>query len=508
MRTELVEKKPVEATVKVTVPASEVDAGFESVLSDLARTVRIPGFRPGKAPRGVLEKRIGSDSLAGEVQEMLTNRHYQAALKEHDLLPTSVHFHAQPPVRGSDYEFDVHAELYPEVELADLDKLTIEAKPQELDDEAFDRAIDQLRRENATLVPVDRPAQADDWLLIETLPSQDASSEDAGGDEAAGEEAGEEAATSEVPAADESATDAAGDAGSDPAAEEVSGSSFPVDLETAGEELRTQLTGANIGDVVEVKLSDEVEKTDVGEPTIRTLRIKVNDIKAKERPAADDEFATQLGMDSWQAVEQRVRDSLAADLARSGFEERRDELIDKLISGAEFELPPGLVRRRQQTLLENLVEDLRNQGQTLESYVARLDARGQREEFEAELLSSAERGVRRDLVLERLVELRETKVSDDELQDAVKQLAAQRRRDIGSFMKEMGDEWLDNYRFMLARDKAVRELLAELTGEPVYGAQSQEERALAAREAAAVADAMAEEDEHDHDEHDHAHDHG
>src|SRR5690606_32631652 len=249
---------------------------------------------------------------------------------------------------------------------------------------------------------------------------------------------------------------------------------------------------------------------EAGEPTVRKLRIKVNDIKAKEKPAADDEFATQLGMDSWQDVEQRVRDSLTADLARTGFEERRNELVDKLIAAAEFELPAGLVRRRQQNLLENLVSDLKGQGQTLESYVARLDARNQREEFEAELLRSAERGVRRDLVLERLVEVRETKVSDEELQDAVKYLAAQRRRDVGTFMQEMGEQWLDNYRFMLARDKAVRELIAELTGESLESFDSSENRALAAREAANVADVLAADDDDDHDhahDHDHSHDH-
>jgi len=260
--------------------------------------------------------------------------------------------------------------------------------------------------------------------------------------------------------------------------------------------------GAAIGDVVDVELTDEVEKDDEGQPTVRTLRIKVNDIKAKEKPEPGEEFATQLGMDSWADVEQRVRESLAADFARSGLEARRDELINKLIAGSQFELPPGLVRRRQQSLLEGLLADLKEQGQTLESYVARLDARGQREEFEAELLKSAERGVRRDLVLERLVEVRETEVSDAELQEAVKHLAAQRRRDIGTFVQEMGPEWLDNYRFMLARDKAVRELIAEITGEPLED-DSEQDKARAASEAAAVADALAEGEAHDHDGHHH-----
>src|SRR5690606_35187080 len=97
--------------------------------------------------------------------------------------------------------------------------------------------------------------------------------------------------------------------------------------------------------------------------------------------------------------------------------------------------------------------------------------------------------------------------TDEELQDAVKYLAAQRRRDVGTFMQEMGEQWLDNYRFMLARDKAVRELIAEITGETLESLESQESRAMAASAAADVADALAEDEEHDHDHDHHGHDH-
>src|SRR5690606_8940047 len=349
--------------------------------------------------------------------------------REHEFAPINAHFHAAPPERGQEYSFEIHAELYPTVELADLTTINIESTPVQFEDSMLEDAVKQLQRENAVLVPVDRPVEADDWLLIETVPADPGSESEAGSDETP--------------------------------------NTFPVDLETAGEELRSQLVGATIGQTVDVVLNDEVVPDEAGEPTKRTLHIKVHDVKAKERPEPGEEFAKQLGLESWQEVEERVKESIAADLARTGYQERRTELIDKLAAGSTLDLPPSLVRRRQQSLLEDLASDLQRQGQTFESYLARLDARNEREQFEAELLQSAERGVRRDLVLERLVEVRGTTISPDELQDAVKLIASQRRQDVGRFLQDMGDKWLENYRFLLSRDKAVRELIAELTGEPL-----------------------------------------
>lgn len=466
MRTEIVSQGPVEVTLKVMLPAAEVDKAFEGVITSLARTARVPGFRPGRIPRGVLEKRLGEDALKEEAKEKLLDDNYAAAMSEHEFAPINAHFHAAPPERGQEYSFEIHAELYPTVELTDLSTIAIESQPKQLDDDMLADAVKQLQRENAVLVPVDRPVEAEDWLLIETVPE--------GADGEAASAAGENPNT------------------------------FPVDLETAGEELRSQLVGATIGQVVDVVLADEVVPDEAGEPTKRTLHLKVHDVKAKERPEPGEEFAKQLGLESWHEVEEKVKESITADLARAGYQERRTELIDKLVAGSTLDLPPSLVRRRQQSLLEDLVSDLQRQGQTFESYLARLDARNEREQFEAELLESAERGVRRDLVLERLVEVRGTTVSEDELQDAVKLIASQRRQDVGRFLQDMGDRWLENYRFLLSRDKAVRELVAELTGETLAG--TSEAVVEEAEDAAYGADAatFADDDEHDHD-HDHHH---
>lgn len=431
MEAQIVEKKAVSATLKITLEAEAVDRAFESVLTQLARQMRVPGFRPGKVPRGVLERRVGSEALAEEVREALVDDAYPKAVKQLELTPVDAHFHAEAPVRGEPFEFEVHAELFPDVELGDLSDLTIETKIQEVDDETLQEAIEQLRRENAIQVPVDRPIEPTDWLMIDNITHQDENEE--------------------------------------PEEGEATSTAFPVDLERAGDELRDQMLGHNIGDVVEAKFTDTTETDDEGNPVVRTLRLRIDDVKAKELPEPGDEFALQLGMDSWDEVLERLRASLTQQLHDEGYRAQRTELIDKLIAAADLELPPTLVNRRMRLLLEDVVEDLRNQGVTLEQYLKRLEESEKREEFEQELKGSAEKSVRRDLVLERVMELRNTELSDDELQEALKQLARQRGEDVGRMQLELGDDWLHNYRFMLTRDKAIRELHAEITGEPAPG---------------------------------------
>ncbi len=460
MEAQLVEKKAVTATVNIKVAAADVDTAFQQVLTRLSRQVRVPGFRPGKVPMGVLERRVGAEALAQEVREALVDDAYPKAMRELDLVPVDAHFHAENPERGKEFEIVVHAELFPEVELPDLSTIAIEARTKVIGDAEVNEALEQIRRENATLVPVDRPVEATDWVLLESLPKE-------------GEEEGES-----------------------------SGSTFPVDLERAGDELKGQLTGKSIGDEVDIQLTDTAVNDDEGNPVIRTVPMKVADVKAKELPEAGEEFATQLGLDSWDEVLERVRESLEDQARREGYQAQQSELTDKLIEGSTLELPPSLVNRRKRSLLQDLAHDLKHQGMTFEAYLQRLEERGSTKEFEAELDEAAQKGVKRDLVLERLMEVRGTELSNGEFQAAAKHLAQQRGQDVGRMLKELGEEWEHNYRFLLRRDKTVRELIAELTGEKAAGPSVED------IEGAADAAFGVEEEDHDHDhDHDHGHDH-
>ncbi len=440
MQTKLIDKQAVSAKFEVTVPAQEVDKTFGAVLNTVARQVKVPGFRPGKAPKAVLVQRVGQDALNQEVRDALVETNYPKAVRELDLSPVHAHFRAEEPSEGSDYTFAVEVDLYPEFTLPDLKEIIIDTAAPPLTDAQVEEAVKELQRENATLVPVDRAVEPGDYVLVETLRD------------------GEE-----------------------------SGSVLPIDLERVDAAFARQLLGKTIGDTVELTLAsgeDEDDEDAYDEDTDGTeteaaekdpaaelpkLTVVVKDVKEKEKPAADDELAKTLGFETWAEVEAKIRENLQQQLDGEAFQAQREEFIDKLVQETSLGLPKSLVNRRKATLLNNLAQELQQNGVGVDAYLTNLDTTGKREEFDAELQASAEAGVKRDMVLERLLDERGTTLGPKEFDDAVRFMAAREKQDVSRFRREVGDEWLENYRFMLTRDKAVRETVRELLGQDETG---------------------------------------
>lgn len=446
MQTELIKKENVSASFRVTVPQDVVDKTYEQVFRSLSRQIKVPGFRPGKAPRGVILKRIGEDALNQEVREALVDQHYSKAVQELELQPVHANIaKADEPNQGSDYSFEVDVDLFPEFELADLDEIIIDAAAQPLTEEMVQESIEQLRGEHATHIPVDRAVEAGDYLMIETI--------------------------------------------QDDAAEDTPGNAMPIDLDRTGEHLAAQLLGKSIGDVVELDLSGgETEGSDEGSSdpddadavngeaveaadadaeeandiALPKFKVKITDVKEKEKPETDDEFAKTLGLETWAQVEETIRNNIQSELDNEAFENQREEFIDKLVEETTVDLPAYLVNRRKVNLIENLAEDLKKQnGLTLDAYLESLDADGKREEFDAELTESAEKGVKRDIVLERLLEKRGTRMTNQDFESAIAYMAHRENTPVTKFKKERGESWLENYRFLLTRDKAIREIVRE-----------------------------------------------
>lgn len=442
MEARITERHATAATLEVTVPADVVDATFERVLGALARQLRVPGFRPGKAPRGVLIQKVGAEALAEEVREALVDEHYPKAVRELALTPVHAHTHADPPVAGAAFTFVVHADLYPEFGLPDVDAISIDTTGEPIGDEDVAATVARLREDHATLVPVERPIEAGDVVFAESQ----------------------------------------GEGG---------GQLMPIDLERTEEHLVTQLLGRSVGDELVLDLGEDpaaraaepVAAADgeapTGEPGSeapgdeadasaaaprRSLAVKIADVKAKERPDTDDAFAATLGFGNWAEVEAEIRRGLGVERERETFRAQRDELVEKLMGATDVPLPGSLVRRRQGHLLEDLAGDLKRRGLTMEKYLERLEQRGERESFERELREAAERGVKRDLVLERLVEERGSAVDDVELDAAIRHAALRERKDPERFKRDQGTEWVENFRFLLTRDKTLDRIVSEKVG--------------------------------------------
>ncbi len=460
MQTQVLEQEAGRTKLQIDIPASDVSKAYQRVLGSIARQIRVPGFRPGKAPRGVIETRVGKDAIAQEVRDALVQTYLPRAVSELSLTPVSQHLHAHEPVDGQDYSFEAVLELYPDFTLPDFEQIVFDTEQPPVTDDLMEAEIAAMRRQYATLIPVERAAAEGDYLTVETVPTVE----------------GEE------------------------------GSSIPVDLENVTPELAAQFVGRTIGEEIELTLSeadeeaaaegvldeiaeeygDEVAEAladtmgeaeaaeteaasdaDTADTTAETepstLRVVLRDVREKELPDADDEFAKTLGMDTWAEVEAQVRRGLETRLAQEALAAQQEEFTEKLLLETTVAVPPSLKARRKSSLLQNLSRDLEGRNLTLQGYLESLDAEeGKRAAFEAELDETAEAAVKRDLVLERVLEARGTTLPDAEFEAAIAYTARRQNTTPQNLKRDLGENGLTNYRFLLTRDKAVRETVEEL----------------------------------------------
>lgn len=432
MQVTIKDKQPVEATVEVIIPAAEVDAAFDSVLKEVSANARIPGFRPGKVPLKVLENRIGTEALQQEVRQKVIDATVSEALEEAGLKPVSLHYHGDQPVRGQDFAYDIHMDLVEDFELPDISGIVIDTAQQPVTDEDVAQAVENLRMQNATMIPVDRPAVETDSLLVETL-----------------DENGE------------------------------SGGSMPFELSRATDNLRAQFIGRSAGDEFEITLEvppaaeddaeaedaeaaeDESENLEGSADSTSTLKVRVTDVRERELPGEDDDFASTLGFDNWQALLDYVRTTLETQRAEETFEEQKEEFASKLLAEAEFDVPAGMLNQRQQFLLQQLESDLARRGGSLERYISTLEEKNEMEAFQEDLKNKAREAVRRDLMVERLMNERQTVLSDEEFTRELQELATSEGLTVPALLDRQGDSWAGNYRFMLRREKALEEAVRE-----------------------------------------------
>ena len=164
---ELISRQGNKVEFKVSVPASEVNRAYDQVWSGLARDVRVPGFRPGKAPRKVIEGRVGKGYVEQEVRDRLLQTHYSKAAQELKLSLVDANIDPQPVVSGQAFEFTVTGETYPEVKLGDWNGLSLSAESPEITDDVMERTLGDLQERNATFEEANRPIEASDQVTVE-----------------------------------------------------------------------------------------------------------------------------------------------------------------------------------------------------------------------------------------------------------------------------------------------------------------------------------------------------
>ena len=359
--------------LSIAVDEAEFEKDIDDAFKRIAREVRLPGFRPGKAPRKVLEARIGLEAARGEAFEQAVPKYYLEAVSEHDVdVIAQPEFDITAGQESGDVAFDAVVEVRPQVTVGGYDSLRVTIPSPDVDPAEIDERIDRLRESFAELESVERPAQTGDNVSIDIAGSRDGEAMD-------------------------------GLTADDYLYEVGSGSIVP--------ELDEQLAGSKIGDVLEFTADHPMPDEDPVD-----FRILVKDIKEKVLPEADDAFAAE-------ASEFETIDELRSDLekrfgmvkkmqATMAVQQKTAEALAELVTD---DVPESLVNQEMQQRLEDLAMRLQAQGAGIEQYLA---STGQdQESFVAELRESAAQGVRVDLALRAVALAEELDVSDEELED-------------------------------------------------------------------------------------------
>lgn len=367
--------------LSVEVEASEFEVAVDAAFKKIAREVRLPGFRPGKAPRKVLEARLGP--LAGREQALNDSlpEYYSAAVIEHD-----VDVIAPPEIditgghEGGDIAFDAVVEVRPSIEVPGYQDLKVTLERPAVDDEALDAQIDRMRDLDSTLEVVDRAAAEGDTVTIDIAGTLD----------------GE-------PQPGLTADDY----------------SYTVGSGAITPEVDEQLVGAKAGDT----LTFSATHPDPDEERSLEFEVVLKEVKEKVLPEATDEWASEAS--EFETVAE-LRASLADRMVRVRRAQAQMALREKVGEGLAAlvtdEIPEPMIAGEMQERLQDLAMRLQAQGMQLEQYLAMTGA--EPETFSQELRDTASQAVKVDLALRAVADAEGLECTDDDLQDDLEGVAS------------------------------------------------------------------------------------
>jgi trigger factor len=362
---------------KVVVPAAEIEERVNGKLEEIKQSVRMPGFRPGKVPLGLLKKQYGR-SVLGEIVEQSVNEGSQKAIADHELKPA-----LKPQIEvtsfdeGQDLEFQMDVEVLPQVPAADLKSLEIEKPVAKVADEELNRALDDFRRQHAAFKAPEsaRPAKEGDRVTIDFVGKIDGEPFEGGSAEGFQLELGR--------------------------GRMIPGFEEQLEGVEAGEERQLQIT------FPEGYGKDEL----AGKAA--TFDVTVKAIEEPELPALDDAFAETIGFSNAEELKDAFRSRLQERYDQASRFKAKRALLDKLADTYHFEVPKGMVDLEFDAIWKQLTDEMERLGQTF------AESGKTEEEAKEEYRGIAERRVRLGLVLSEVGNANDVQVTPEELARAV-----------------------------------------------------------------------------------------
>jgi trigger factor len=389
MKPVLVSKENNVAKFTMAFTAEEFDAALDKAYKAQRGKIEVPGFRKGKAPRSVIEKRYGEGIFFEDAIDNCLADGYPAALRELDLEPVDrpdLSFGEEKLEKGKGFEVTVTVTVAPEVVVKDYKGVKAEVTKRELNEEDVEGELKAMQQRNARLVVVDRPAEKDDTVVLDY--------------EGWCEDKQFEGGTAE------NQTLVLG-----------SGQFIPG--------FEDQLIGCKAGDEkdIEVTFPEEYHAEELaGKPAV--FKCKIHEVKTQELPELDDEFAKDVSeFDTLEELKADTRAKLEKTLQDAKEYQGKDKVLQKVFEANPIDLPQAMIDDEAANMLNEFGYELQSQGMNLDLYCKYLNKTQQQmiDEFKPD----AEKRVKSRLIVQAVAKQEGLEVSEEDIDKELAAMAAQ-----------------------------------------------------------------------------------
>ena len=406
------------AKLTIEVSAEELEKALDSAYNKQKKSIGIPGFRKGKVPRAMIEKMYGAGVFYEDAANELMQKSYPEAIDE-----SGVDIVSRPSVevvqieKGKPFIYTAEVAVKPEVELGKYKGVTVTKIDTSVSDDEVAEALEQERNKNARDVSVtDRAIQEGDTAVIDFEGFVDGVAFEGG-----------------------------------------KGENHPLEIGSHSfiDTFEDQLVGKNAGDEVEVNVTfpEQYQAAELaGKPAM--FKVKINEVKAKELPELDDEFAQDVSeFDTLAEYKEDLKKQLVEKKEVEAKKTKEDEAIQKIIEKSKMDIPEAMIDTQCENMLEDFAQRIAQSGLSMEQYLqfSGLTVDKLKEQVRPEAVSR----IQSRLVLEQIAKEENIEVSDDEVNAEVEKMAEAYGMEADKLKEYVGEGERDSMKKNLAITKAV-----------------------------------------------------
>ena len=415
------------AKLVIEVPAEELEKALQAAYNKNKKNISIPGFRKGKVPRQMVEKMYGPGFFYEDAANMLIPVEYEKAAAESGLeIVSRPVIDIEQIEKGKAFIFTAEVAVKPEVTLGEYKGLEVAKANVEVSEEEVAAELEKEREKNARTISVeDRAVENGDMIMLDFEGFVNGVAFDGG-----------------------------------------KGENYPLTIGSGAfiPGFEEQLIGKNIGEDVEVNVTfpEEYQAPELA-GCAATFKCKVNEIKVKELPELDDDFAQDVSkFDTLEEYKEDVKAKLAANKADAAKRAKEDAVIEKIIENAQMDIPEAMIDTQARQLVDEFAQRIQSQGLSFEQY---LQFTGMNLDTALEQMKpNAVKRIQSRLVLEAVVKAENLEVSEEDVKAEIAKMAETYKMDAEKLAEIMSEEEKKQIQMDMAIEKAV-ELVTEAAKE-------------------------------------------